>query len=307
MPNTDDLDPCVVCTTEQAESMPASFDGIHQVCPRCGEFKISGNALAVIAGQALGNKKRAKLSGWILAQNRAGEVPIISTTNLDSILSRSLPPVIDRATDMLLEAEHGLGFLGDTFNIYEPRFLAATYSANSGELDFFTEFLIEQGLINRISMSGTCQITPHGYVQLDELRKKTSTSSQGFVAMWFDRGLDTAYSDGLQEGILRAGYDAIRIDRVEHVNKIDDEIIRQLKGSKFVVADFTGHRGGVYFEAGFALGLDMPVFWTCRKDNMDELHFDIRQFNCIDWETPEELAGRLAARIEAVLGPGPNK
>jgi len=40
---------------------------------------------------------------------------------------------------------------------------------------------------------------------------------------------------------------------------------------------------------------------------MGELHFDIRQFNCIDWATPEELASRLCVRLEAVLGLGPNK
>lgn len=41
----------------------------------------------------------------------------------------------------------------------------------------------------------------------------------------------------------------------EHSNKIDDEIIGEIRRSAFIVADFTGHRGGVYFEAGFAMGL----------------------------------------------------
>ena len=36
-----------------------------------------------------------------------------------------------------------------------------------------------------------------------------------------------------------------------------------------VVADFTGHRGGVYFEAGFARGLGIPVVWTCHKEYDD--------------------------------------
>jgi hypothetical protein len=73
------------------------------------------------------------------------------------------------------------------------------------------------------------------------------------------------------------------------------------------VADFTGHRGGVYFEAGFALGMNLPVIWTCRQDCLPDLHFDIRQFNCIDWKTPEDLAGRLQNRIEALLGTGLKK
>ena len=63
--------------------------------------------------------------------------------------------------------------------------------------------------------------------------------------------------------------------------------------------------GGVYFEAGFALGLNLPVIWTCRKDDMADLHFGIRQYNTIDWDSPENLALRLQRRIEATLGKGP--
>lgn len=123
--------------------------------------------------------------------------------------------------------------------------------------------------------------------------------------MWFDDSMTDAYEHGFEVGVLNAGYNPLRIDRHDHINRIDDEIIRQINASRFVVADFTGHRSGVYFEAGYALGKDIPVFWTCRKTDMGKLHFDIRQFNCIDWETPAELASRLSARIEAVLGSGP--
>ena len=123
--------------------------------------------------------------------------------------------------------------------------------------------------------------------------------------MSFDPSLFPAYEQGLQVGIMRAGYKPLRVDRVEHVNRIDDEIIARIKTSLFVVADFTGHRGGVYFEAGFALGLNLPVIWTCRKDDIAKLHFDIRQYNTIDWDDYEELAGRLQHRIEATMGKGP--
>lgn len=41
-------DPCEVCTKEQAETLPVDFDGIHQVCPRCGEFKLSGTAGSIL-------------------------------------------------------------------------------------------------------------------------------------------------------------------------------------------------------------------------------------------------------------------
>ena len=123
--------------------------------------------------------------------------------------------------------------------------------------------------------------------------------------MSFDKTLVDAYQAGFQTGIMNAGYEPVRVDRVDHTNRIDDEIIARIRTAAFVVADFTGHKGGVYFEAGFALGLDLPVIWTCRKDDMANLHFDIRQYNTIDWDTPEDLSMRLQRRIEAALGKGP--
>jgi hypothetical protein len=64
---------------------------------------------------------------------------------------------------------------------------------------------------------------------------------------------------------------------------------RKFEGQSFLSPISPGHRGGVYFEAGFAMGLGLPVFWTCRQDDLDKLHFDIRQYNCIDWADPPSL------------------
>lgn len=301
-----ELDPCEVCTKEQARSLPVNFDGIHQACPRCGEFKLSGSAGSVLR-RGVGELKRAILSGWVRDQNNSGSVPMITTTVLENVLQRSPPPVAERAFALLKEAERDLAGLGASFNINEPRFLAATYSANLEDVVFLVKVLKEHGFVDSTTIQGDCEILPRGYMKLDELRTHKIASAQGFIAMWFDGGMAEAYEHGFQAGVLNAGYNPLRIDRLEHVNRIDDEIIRQINASKFVVADFTGHRGGVYFEAGYALGKDIPVFWTCRKADMSELHFDIRQFNCIDWDSPAELASRLSARIEAVLGSGPTR
>jgi hypothetical protein len=91
----------------------------------------------------------------------------------------------------------------------------------------------------------------------------------------------------------------------KETGKIDDEIIMEIRRSRFVVADFTGERCNVYYEAGFARGMDIPVIWTCKKG--DKLHFDIRQYNCLFWQTDafQEFSEQLHRRIEALLGHGP--
>jgi hypothetical protein len=126
-------------------------------------------------------------------------------------------------------------------------------------------------------------------------------SRQAFVAMWYDNQVVSAYRYGIEPAVRAAGHKPLLIKDKEHANKIDAEIITEIDHSVFLIADFTGHRGGVYFEAGYAIGRGLPVIFTCRKDQMKKLHFDVRQYNCIDWKTPSELERRLRKRINAVL------
>ena len=132
--------------------------------------------------------------------------------------------------------------------------------------------------------------------------------------MWFDPSMEHIYTDGIYPAIEEAGYLPVRIDKKEHNNKIDDEIIAEIKKAKFVVADFTSEivdttqeqvlvpRGGVYFEAGFAMGLGIPVIWCCKKSLIKFVHFDTRQFSHVIWETADDLKERLYNRVCAVIG-----
>lgn len=122
---------------------------------------------------------------------------------------------------------------------------------------------------------------------------------QAFVAMSFNPALNSAYSEGIKTALEACGYVPLRIDRVEHNDQIDDQIIAGIRTSGLLVADFTGHRPGVYFELGFAMGLGIKVIRTCREDEIDQAHFDTRQYNHIVWNTPGELRERLVARINA--------
>ena len=93
------------------------------------------------------------------------------------------------------------------------------------------------------------------------------------------------------------------MDLKEHNEKICDAIIAEIRRSRFVVADFTGQQSGVFFEAGYALGLDIPVIWTCREAQKHELerHFDTRQYNHILWTDEADLYESLRRRIEATI------
>src|SRR5262249_17756507 len=100
-----------------------------------------------------------------------------------------------------------------------------------------------------------------------------------FVAMAFHSTLDAAYDDGIQPAVQNCGFNVVRVDKVPHNGNVNDQIESEIRASQFLVADFTLHRAGVYFEAAFALGLGRQVIFTCRRDQIENAHFDTRAYS----------------------------
>ena len=271
-------------------------------CGRCGRFEVTGSAEP--SEETL--EVRRQLSGWVRDQNRAGAVPRITSNTLTLMASRPLPSVAERAERLLWEAVACQESLADPVDLHHSRFVAATYSKDHSEVVMLWQLMSQRGWMTKLADQGPIvRPTAKGHIAAEELTAKRGRSEEVFVAMSFSSELTSAYLEGFCVGIKRAGYVPIRVDRTEHVNRIDDEIVARIRRSAFVVADFTEQKRGVYFEAGFALGLNLPVIWACRADDIGNLHFDVRQYNCIDWKDEKELAKRLHLRIEAIVGRGP--
>ena len=257
--------------------------------------------------------------------------PKITSVSIFEAQQRREPRIAERVDGILrfLEAKSrrlGTGveirsvipFLGDPLNANQLNYfdlLRHSESVDSAELARLLYHLEERGYINNTFTTmgeiGECFLTVEGYERLEEIEKPYQDSTKVFVAMWFAPSMDEVWNKSIRLAITEAGYEPVRIDQKEHTNKIDDEIIAEIRRARFVVADFThgegGARGGVYYEAGFAHGLGIDVIFTCREDKIDDLHFDTRQFNHIAWYTPEELKKKLTQRISAVFGDGPLK
>ncbi|PAP78822.1 hypothetical protein BSZ37_16995 [Rubrivirga marina] len=143
-----------------------------------------------------------------------------------------------------------------------------------------------------------------GWRRVQQLNVDRAKADQAFVAMWFDPSVSEAYTEGIVPALQDCGYEPFRVDEPEHNGKIDDLIVAEIRRSGLLIADFTDHRGGVYFEAGLAMGLGIPVVWTCRADHIDRAHFDTRQYNHIVWETPVDLRTKLRNRVAATAPRG---
>lgn len=191
--------------------------------------------------------------------------------------------------------------------------MAWSQSTSMEEVRFLLGYTEKRGWIETVEAAQYSYVlTIEGYSRLAELEGTDTDSSRAFVAMWFDSSMDDAWENGIKPGIEDSGYRPVRIDKTEFNDRVDDEIIAEIRRSRFLVADFTQDgdcaRGGVYYEAGFAHGLGLPVIFTCRKDVIDDglIHFDTRQYNHIVWETTGDLRKRIAERIAATIGDGPH-
>jgi len=189
----------------------------------------------------------------------------------------------------------------------------AIHAVSAVEFDYHLKHLVSEGWISKPTGLGAlvstlspeenadreASITHAGWAKLGATG---SGSRSAFVAMSFDNSLDSAFSDGIEPAIRQAGYEPLRVDKVHHNEKICDRIVVEIRRSRFLVADVTMQRQGVYFEAGFAMALGLPVIWCCRTDDFNNVHFDTRQYNHIVWEQPAELRQQLADRIRATIG-----
>ena len=280
-----------------------------------GAYEITHRALPMIC--KLEAVEKARLTTWLVDQRSQGvELPIV-TPDIVEFAARQHPvPVHERAERLLKYLAVCAKSFGEATNINwetamlgqsDWRAMAWSESTTPEEVSYLLKYLITKTWVSDIGQS-------HYVVTLDGHARIASQSSdvdsaQAFVAMWFDDSMTECYENGVAPGIEDSGYTARRIDQKEHINRIDDEIIAEIRRSRFLVADFTrgcdGARGGVYYEAGFASGLGRPVIYICREDMVDKLAFDTRQYNHILWKKPGDLREALRNRILAVIGEGP--
>ncbi|MFO0838196.1 MAG: hypothetical protein U1D55_06680 [Phycisphaerae bacterium] len=247
------------------------------------------------------------------------DLPSYAPTTVDELLSKwplTIQDRLDRALRNLQRCSPTLGIRIDLQLGEGPNQCPTLMATSSEEARFVIEALRSKSWVTCAQDFGGAQlqISPEGWAHLAELDAggRSSRRNPGFVAMWFGDndgqesvGLMSSVFDAMKRAIEGAGYRADRADLALHNDFIMDKVLGMIRAAPFVVADFTGNRGGVYLEAGFARGLGIPVIHTCRTTDFEQAHFDIKQINTIVWDEPDALAEKLHHRILGTLGRGP--
>lgn len=285
---------CPICDLGLSTSQKEIEQGYEiYKCDNCGNFEIVPSSLHNY------QEKKHYLAGYLFGRENNGRIVEINSSTIEKLIDTAeiqLSP-LDKIDKLLLYINEKSKYFSEEVAIeYEKYPLCYAYN-----IEEFRNIIENAEKMNYIEAKVVDQyyLTLEGYERIQTIQANESLiSNTAFVAMWFDSNMDDIYLKGIKNALEETGYIPTRIDEINHNEKIDNRIMAEIRRSSLVIADFTGQRGGVYFEAGFAIGLNIPVIWTCKKDEVEKLHFDTRQYNHILWEDEEDLKKQIVNRIE---------
>jgi nucleoside 2-deoxyribosyltransferase len=308
--------PCPVCKLEHPH-VRVFFPGATRTalveCNRCGKFHITTTAISIFSQKA----DNHRLSAWIRARAESDQEPPEITSKTEVELLSDLPSyrVSEKLLLLIQVLDRRSAFPGEIISLIPEWDYPIAWASGKIEFDYLLQSLINRGLVNLHSIGGSIgdtfspniSITTEGWDYIDQHSRDHIVSNQVFIAMSFSDNLRSAWEIGIRDTLLGIGYRPYRVDAQPHLDRVDVKIMAEIKNSKFVVADVTGQRPGVYFEAGYALGLGLPVIWCVREDDLKNIHFDTRQYNHIVWNSEDQLATELENFVLALIGRGTSK
>lgn len=224
----------------------------------------------------------------------------------------------DRINRILLGLAEKSDYMGDIIKLSKEQLYSAFFikrfdkegcllesDKRQNQFEKIYTYLSENKLIDAVRDSGDeCNIMlePEGWKRVDELQQNNDRiSNTVFIAMSFDESMKNI-RETIKKVVTKNGFIPRIMDEIEHNHQIVPEMLYEIRESRFIVAELTGHNNGAYFEAGYALGYGKEVIQVCNKNKFDEDgHFDVKQINTVMWENQDDLYNRLDARIKATI------
>lgn len=137
--------------------------------------------------------------------------------------------------------------------------------------------------------------------QVVTLAERAALSRVVFLIMSFEASETLRdYQAAVTQVCKEAGFEAVRTDTRPQADtaQIIDAIHDHIETCGFVIADLTNTRPNVYYEIGYARGLDKKLILTSHADA--EVHFDLQGYNRIKWSGSENLKDGLRPVVEEI-------
>ncbi len=270
-------------------------------CSICGHAAISEDARDAIDDERV---SREALRGYIRNKGSAKKPIRIEAKDVPEIVreGESRLEVLDKLEHFLLlvaaRSKQGGEAVGFSLSSDYP----LVYARSAKEMGWMLRELRDESLI--VSETATAKpyarLNTKGWERVAALRAASGAGRRCFVAMAFGDEYRATW-EAIARAIALVGFEPHRVDLKPHSELIPMKILADIRRSRFVVADITGHRNGVYFEAGFGMGLGRPVIWACRRNNLRRAHFDVKQYGMILYNDPPDLAEKLEDSIRAQI------
>jgi hypothetical protein len=104
--------------------------------------------------------------------------------------------------------------------------------------------------------------------------------------------------DSIKEATNRCGIHAERVDEPPSNERISDRILESIRKAEYVIVDLTGSRPNVFYEAGYAQGLNKTPIYIAREGT--KLEFDLKDYPIIFFRNMKELKDGLEKRMRGL-------
>jgi hypothetical protein len=290
---------CPICNALLfAPTIATDARAVVHNCPRCGQYTITDEALAMLAGTIRQKPFRWAITSYAI-RRLTGDNNIHNVTQkwLQSVWTHEVLPRPQEQADTFVQTLGGDDVAPAAWVPINPqRCTGILGTADDPHLQqtagfqFVVEGLKTKNLIEQQkhpNADGTIgyRLSHLGWERFDELRKRSVESQIAFMAMGYGNAdVDHAFS-AFVDGIAKTGYQLRRLDQKPKAGLIDLRMRVEIRAAKFLVADLTDENRGAYWEAGFAEGLGKKVYYTCEtsKFHTAKTHFDTEHLLTVRW------------------------
>ena len=308
---------CPICGFHKFKGHDRDNHDVYFIsCERCGEFKITADSL-----REQDMSERISNVGYILSglarelYETRGTTPIFTTKNFEEYAKNYPVPDInsieEKIKKLLQRLRKKTEYFGQEIDLGDiETVVPLAYAKNSSELMALFALMTEKKLAT-IGVTTNSQddglrrvkitLSANAWDITNTSRKENTESDRGFIATWFDDSMNASI-DEIEKAITDCGFKAICLRHEHFSERIMDKALGEIRQSRFIVADLTGKKESVFFEAGFAHGLGIEIIYIYREHDGEaksQLEFYMRHYQCYGYRNPSELKEILKNAISA--------
>lgn len=296
--------PCPICgyqkTPATVHPKIGDFEDID--CVKCGRYRLMGTAARLLQkGYRSEGKNVAVLSHFVRKSDQPEKRVRVDPYLLDRLKSELLPTPKERADNLILS-------IGKRSTLNPGHWHKVNYEIEAaviGAIDeqdavYIAEQMQSKGYLIFNGNPVQTKLTMDGWEVFEQITRATRETRLAFMAMPFkDELIARIFEEHFKPAVAETGFDLRKLNDEEKAGLIDDRLRVEIRRSRFLISELTGHNEGAYWEAGFAEGLGLPVIYTCEKSEFEKTHFDTNHLTTVIWE--EDKLNVACARLKGII------